>query len=97
MALGPMSTPRRPWPRSIGTPKMPTGMRPFSGKGDTPRTPRVGRRLEPSLGRQSDSVYAAEEHVRLLEGEYAPEAPHVRDPGPVLVGEQVPLGVEPRR
>src|SRR5215210_6292699 len=97
MALGPMSTPRRPWPRSIGTPKMPTGRRSFSGKGDTPGTPRVGRGLEPSLGRQPDGVDAAEVHVRLLEGEHAPEAPYVRDPCPVLVGEQVTLGVEPRR
>src|SRR4028119_266437 len=97
MALAPMSTPRRPCPRSIGTPKMLTGWRPFSGKGDPPGTPRVRRRLEPSLRSQPDGVDAAEEHVGLLVGEHPPETPEVRGPAPALVGEQVPLGVEARR
>src|SRR5215211_3605677 len=46
MALGPMSTPLRSWPRSIGTPKIPTGSRSFSNKGGPSGTSWVGRRLE---------------------------------------------------
>src|ERR687890_88896 len=49
MALGPMSTPRLSWPRSIGTPKIPTGSRSFLDKGGSSRTPRIGRGLEVGL------------------------------------------------
>src|SRR4028119_1684990 len=96
MALGPIPTPRRPWPRSMGTPKIPTGWRPFSGKGDPPGSPRVRRRLEPSLRRQPDGVDAAEEQVGLLVGEHAPEAPQVGGPAPVLAGAQGTLCGAPR-
>src|SRR5918998_2900507 len=97
MALGPMSPPRRPCPRSMGTPKIPTGGRALSGKGDTPRAPRVGGRLEGPVRGEPDGVDPAEKHVRLLEGEHPAVAPDIGHPGPVLVSEQVPLRVESRR
>src|SRR5215212_4930756 len=84
MALGPMSTPRRSWPRSMGTPKIPTGSRPFSNKGSPSRTSWVGRRFEASGRRAPDRVDPAEEHVGGLVGQHG------------LVGEKIPLRVEAR-
>src|SRR3954447_19917843 len=96
MALGPMSTPLRSWPRSMGTPKRPTDLRLFSNKGCTPRTPRVGRRLEASARRSPDGVDAAEEHVGDLVAEQALVAVEVGRAGAGFVGEEVVLRVEAR-
>src|SRR5215210_9472427 len=94
MALGPMSTPRRSWPRSIGTPKIPTGSR--SNKGGPSRTSRVGRRLEASVRRSPDRVDPAEEHVGGLVGQHALIVVEVRRARAGLVGEEIPLRVEAR-
>src|SRR5918995_1413535 len=71
MALGPMSTPLRSWPRSMGTPKSPTGSRSFSDKGGTSRTSWVGRCFEAPPWRPPDGVDPAEEHVGGLVAEHA--------------------------
>src|SRR5215212_3572530 len=94
MALGPMSTPLRSWPRSIGTPKRPTGTRSFSGKGDPPRTSWVGRSLEAPCGRPPHGVDPAEEHVGSLVAEHALVVVQVGHAGARLVGEKVFLSVE---
>src|SRR5215204_6207002 len=96
MALGPISTPRRSWPRSMGTPKIPTCSRPFSDKGSPPRTTGVGRRLEASVRRSPDRVDPAEEHVGGLVGQYALVVREVRRARAGLVGEEIPLRVEAR-
>src|SRR5215210_6493695 len=96
MALGPMSTPLRSWPRSMGTPKSPTGSRLFSNKGGTSRTSWVGRGLEAPPGRPPDGVDPSEEHVGGLVAEHAPVAVQVRRGGAGLVGEEVVFGVQAR-
>src|SRR5919112_5651951 len=96
MALGPMSTPLRSWPRSMGTPKRPTGSRSLSGKGGPSRTSWVGRRLEAPGGRHPDGVDPAEEHVGCLVAEHALVAFEVGCAGAGLVSEEVGLGVETR-
>src|SRR5215210_6336461 len=96
MALGPISTPRRSWPRSIGTPKMPTGWRPLSGKGSPSRTTGIGRRLEASVRCSSDRVDPTEEHVRCLVGQNPLIAVEVTRAGTGLAGEEAPLRVEAR-
>src|SRR5215208_2404611 len=97
MAEGPMSTPRRSWPRSIGTPKMPGGCLAPSNKRHTPRAPRVGGRLEGTLGGAPDGVDPAEVHIRLVEGEDLLVAVEVGRARAGLVGEEAALGVEARR
>src|SRR5919112_5276018 len=94
MALGPMSTPRRSWPRSMGTPKIPTGSR--SNKGNPARTSRVSRRLEASVGCSPDRVDPPEEHVGRLVGQHALVFVEIRRTGAGLVGEEIPLRVEAR-
>src|ERR671910_1054599 len=96
MAEGPMSTPRLSWPRSMGTPRMPGGLRAPSNKGHTPRAPRVGGGLERTLRGAPDGVDPAEVHVRSFEGEYLLVAAEVARGGTRLVGEEPPLGVEAR-
>src|SRR5215212_1846636 len=96
MALGPMSTPRRSWPRSMGTPKSPTGSRSFSNKGSPSRTSWVGRRLEASARCQPDGVDPAEEHVGGLVAKHMLVPVKVGRAGAGLVGEEVPLGVKAR-
>src|SRR5215213_2484436 len=91
MALGPMSTPRRSWPRSMGTPKSPTGSRSFSNKGSPSRTSWVGRRLEASVGRPPDGVDPAEVHVGGLVAQHALVAIEAGRVGARLVGEEVVL------
>src|SRR5215212_1795222 len=97
MAEGPMSTPRRSWPRSIGTPKMPGGCLAPLNKRHTPRAPRVGRRLKGTLGGTPDGVDPAEVHVRLVEGEDLLVAVEVGRARAGLIGEETALGVEARR
>src|SRR5215211_5625918 len=96
MALGAMSTPRRSWPRSMGTPKIPTGSCPFSNKGSPSRTSWVGRRFEASGRRAPDRVDPAEEHVGGLVGQHGLVVVEVRRTGAGLVGEKIPLRVEAR-
>src|SRR5918998_2927152 len=97
MALGPISTPRRSCPRSMGTPKMPTGWRAFSDNGGASRTPRVCRRFEASVRRSPDRVDPAEEHVRGLVGKHALVIVEVRRAGAGLVGEEIAFRVKARR
>src|SRR5215203_2630111 len=94
MAEGPMSTPRRSWPRSIGTPKIPGGLRAPSNKGHTSRAPRVGCGLEGSLRGAPHGVDPAEVHVRLVEGEDLLVTVQVGRAGAGLVGEEGALSVE---
>src|SRR5918993_1655279 len=96
MALGPISRPRLSWPRSMGTPKMPTGSRRSSRKGGTPRTSRIGRRLEAPAPRKPDGVDPPEEHVGCLVAQHALVVVEVGGRGTALVGEEVPLRVEAR-
>src|SRR5215203_2475039 len=94
MALGPMSTPRRSWPRSMGTPKIPTGSR--SNIGNPARTSWVGRRLEAPVRCSPDRVDPAEEHIGRLVGQHALVFVEIRHTGAGLVGEEIPLRVEAR-
>src|ERR671921_690292 len=94
MALGPISTPRRSCPRSMGTPKIPTGLRTSSDKGDTSRTSRVCRRFEASVRSSPDRIDPTEEHVRGLVGQHALVVVEVRRAGAGLVGEEVTLRVK---
>src|SRR5215208_5032045 len=94
MALGPMSTPLRSWPRSMGTPNIPTGSR--SDKGGTSRTSWVGRRLEAPGRRSPYGVDPAEEHVGGLVTEHALVTVEVGRAGTGLVGEEVVLRMEAR-
>src|SRR5215210_4894180 len=96
MALGPMSTPCRSWPRSIGTPKIPTGLRTFSSNGCSSRTSGIGRRLEASVRWSPDRIDPAEEHVGGLVGQHALVGVEVRCAGAGFVGEEIPLRVEAR-
>src|SRR5918999_1831761 len=65
-----MSTPRRSWPRSMGTPKIPTGRRTFSNKRHTPGASRIGRGFEWSLRCAPHGVDPAEVHRGLLVDEH---------------------------
>src|ERR687894_198776 len=94
MALGPRSTPLRSCPRSIGTPKIPTGPRPFSNNGSPSRTSGIGRRLEASVRCSSDSVDPAEEHVGCLVAEHAFVAGEVSCAGACFVSEEISLRVK---
>src|SRR5215210_6185264 len=96
MALGPMSTPRRSWPRSIGTPKIPTGLRPFSNNGSSSRTSGIGRRLEVSFRCSPDRVDPAEEHVGCFVAQHASVVVEIRRTRTGLVSEEIPLRVEAR-
>src|SRR5215210_895785 len=97
MALGPMSTPRLSWPRSIGTPKIPTGSRSSLNKGDSSRTSWIGRGLEASDRCSPDGVDTAEEHVDGLVAQHALVVVEVGRAGPGFVGEEIPLRVKARR
>src|SRR5918998_6138334 len=94
MAEGPMSTPRRSWPRSMGTPKIPTGRRTFSNKRHTPRASRIGRGFEWSLRCAPHGVDPAEVHRGLLVDEHLLVAVEVVRGSAGLVGEEVALGVK---
>src|ERR687886_1729509 len=94
MALGPMSTPLRSWPRSMGTPNSPTGSR--SNKGSPSRASWVGRRLETSSRRPPDGVDPAEEHVGGLVAEHTLVFVEVGRAGTGFVGEELVLRVEAR-
>src|SRR5918994_4110063 len=96
MALGPISTPLRSWPRSMGTPKIPTGPRPFSNNVSPSRKSGIGRRLEASVRCTSDRVYPAEEHVGCLVAQHALISVEVCCAGAGLVGEEIPLRVKSR-
>src|SRR5215210_5242100 len=101
IADGPMSTPRRSCPRSIGTPSMPTGrlVPPLPGslgEGHPSRAAGIGRRLELPLRGAAHRVDAAEVHVRLVVGEDTAVAGEVPPFRAGLVGEQVALGVDAR-
>src|SRR5918995_5128974 len=94
MALGPMSTPLRSCPRSMGTPKMQTGSR--SDKRGPSGTSWVGRRLEAPGRRSPYGVDPAEEHVGGLVAEHALVTVEVGRAGTGLVGEEAVLRVEAR-
>src|SRR5919199_6010026 len=96
MAEGPISTPRRSWPRSIGTPNIPTGGRSCSGKSGASGASRICRRLEESLRGAPDRVDPTEVHRGFLVGEDLVVAVEVGGAGAGLVGEEAPLGVEAR-
>src|SRR5215212_4852652 len=91
-----MSTPRRSWPRSIGTPKIPGGLRAPSNNSHTSRAPRIGCGLEGSFRGAPHGVDPAEVHVQSLEGEDLPVAVEVGRPRAGLVSEEVTLCVEAR-
>src|SRR5919112_5472119 len=94
MAEGPMSTPRRSWPRSMVTPKIPAGCRIFSNKRHAPGAARVGCGLEEALGGAPHGVAPTEVHRGLLVDEHLLVAVEVVRVGAGLVGEEVALGVE---
>src|SRR3712207_3563745 len=96
MAEGPMSTPRRSWPRSMGTPKMPAGCRACSGKGSSPAASRISGCLEEAIRDASDRVDPAEVHRGFLVGEYLLVAVEVCRASTGLVGEEAALRVEAR-
>src|ERR687890_1868022 len=96
MALGPISTPRRSWPRSIGTPKIPTGPRPFSNNRSPSRTSGIGRRLEASVRCSPDGVDPAEEHVGGLVAKHTIVAGEVSCAGAGFVSEEISLRVKAR-
>src|SRR5918994_365157 len=88
-----MSTPRRFCPRSIGTPRIPTGRRVpvlLSSKGHSTGAPGIGGGLEDALGGSARGVDPTEEHRGLVVGG------EVRLAGSGLVGEEVALGVQAR-
>src|SRR5918997_4526568 len=91
-----MSTPRRSWPRSIGTPKIPTGRRTLSNKGHTPRASQVCRGLERALRGTPDGVDPTEVHRRFLVDEHLFVAVEVVLGGAGLVGKEVALRMEAR-
>src|SRR5688572_16967119 len=96
MAEGPMSTPRRSWPRSIGTPKIPTGCRACSVIGGASGASRISGCLEETIRGAPDSVDPAEVHRGFLIGEHLLVALEVCRAGAGLVGEEAALGVEAR-
>src|SRR5918992_6284255 len=87
-----MSTPRRSWPRSIGTPKIPVGC--SSGKGRPSRASGIRRGLEEALRGAPDGVDPAEVHRGFLVGKHLLVAVEVGGGGPGLIGEEVAPGVE---
>src|ERR671915_1580374 len=92
-----MSTPRRSWPRSMGTPKIPAGWRSLSNKRHAPGASRVGGGLEETLRGTPHGVDPTEVHRGLLVDEHLLVAVEVVRVGAGLVGEEVALGVEARR
>src|SRR3712207_1406665 len=96
MAEGPMSTPRRSWPRSMGTPKIPAGCRACSSKGSAPAASRISGCLEEAIRDTPDRVDPTEVHRGFLVGEYLLVAVEVCRAGAGLVGEESALGVEAR-
>src|SRR5215218_3865849 len=96
MAEGPMSTPRRSWPRSIGTPKIPAGRRAPSDKRHAPGASWIGGGLEEALRGTPDGVDPAEVHVGSLEGKNLLVAIQICRAGTGFVGEEVSLGVKAR-
>src|SRR5918997_4650268 len=94
MAEGPMSTPRRSWPRSMVTPKIPAGLRALSNKRHAPRASRVGGGLEEPLRGATHGVDPAEVHRGFLVDEHLLVAVEVVRAGAGLVGEEVALGME---
>src|SRR5215210_6163378 len=96
MAEGPMSTPRRSWPRSIGTPKIPAGRRVPSHKRHAPGASRIGGGLEGTLRSAPDGVYPAEVHVGSLEGEKLLVRVQVGRASTGFVSEELSLGVKAR-
>src|ERR671912_576538 len=96
MALGPISTPLRSWPRSMGTPKIPTGPRPFSNNVSPSQTSGIGPRLEASVRCASDRVDPAEEHVGCLVAQHTFVGVEVRCAGAGFVSEEISLRMEAR-
>src|SRR5918998_3736108 len=96
MAEGPMPTPRRSWPRSMVTPKIPAGLRALSNKRHAPRASRVGGGLEEPLRGATHGVDPAEVHRGFLVDEHLLVAVEVVRAGAGLVSEEVALGVEAR-
>src|SRR5918994_2891946 len=94
-----MSTPRRFCPRSIGTPRIPTGRRVpgvLSSKGRSTGAPGIGSGLEDALGGSARGVDPTEEHRGLVVGEDPLVGREVRLAGAGLIGEEVALGVQAR-
>src|SRR5918994_2095841 len=94
-----MSTPRRFCPRSIGTPRIPTGRRVpgvLSSKGHSTGAPGIGGGLEDALGGTTRGVDPTEEHRGLVVGEDPLVGGEVRLTGAGLVGEEATLGVQAR-
>src|SRR5918997_3319794 len=91
-----MSTPRRSWPRSMGTPKIPAGLRTLLNKRHAPGTARVGRGLEGALWGAPDGVDPAEVHRGFLVDEHLFVAVEIVRTGAGFVGEEVALSVEAR-
>src|SRR5918998_1076796 len=93
-----MSTPRRSWPRSIGTPRTPTGVRAppggLSSKGYATGAPGVGGSFEDALGGATRGVDPTEEHRGFVVGEDPLIGGEVRLAGAGFVGEEVALGVQ---
>src|SRR5215217_1931514 len=79
-----MSTPRRSWPRSIGTPRTPTGGRTYPGG------------LKEAIGGAACGVDPAEEHRGLVVGEDALVGGEIRLASACLIGEEVALSVQAR-
>src|ERR671916_1417811 len=96
MAEGPMSTPRRSWPRSMDTPKIAAGRRTLSNKRHAPGASRVGGGLEETLWGAPHGVDPTEVHRGFLVDEHLLVAVEVVRAGAGLVGEEVALGVEAR-
>src|SRR5918998_1162935 len=100
MALGPTSTPRRSCPRSIGTPRTPTGRRAFSGpaSGKGHAAGAAGGGGGPGGGGWgvTHGVDPAKEHRGLVVGEYLLVAREIGFLRPGLVGEEATLGVQTR-
>src|SRR5215218_3025350 len=96
MAEGPMSTPRRSWPRSIGTPKIPAGRRAPSDKRHAPGGSWIGGGLEEALWGTPDGVDPAEVHVGSLERENLLVPIQISRTGTGFVGEEISLGMKAR-
>src|SRR5919112_3755995 len=95
-----MSTPRRSWPRSIGTPRTPTGVRlppgGLSSKGHATGASGIGGGLEEAIGGAACGVDPAEEHRGLVIGEDPLVGGEIRLASACLIGEEVALSVQAR-
>src|SRR5215213_3335670 len=95
-----MSTPRRSWPRSIGTPSTPTGVRlppgGLSSKGHATGTSGIGGGLKEAIGGAACGVDPAEEHRGLVIGEDALVGGEIQLASACLIGEEVALSVQAR-